>query len=71
MICYKCDMCGQEIADNVNKIEIFPRKTVQYAKDAYGVKVVPVYTYCAMQTHLCDNCFRRIANMMLLVEGED
>lgn len=71
MICYKCDRCYQEIKGRVNKIETFPRKTVQYARDAYGTKVVPTYKYCLMQTHLCDDCFRKIADALSIVDEED
>ena len=68
MICYKCDMCDIEIMGRVHSIELFPRKIDTNDTYIINSQKKTLYTYDVMPTHLCDNCFKKIANMLSCVE---
>lgn len=63
MIRYVCDMCKKDIDKNVHVIDEFPRKVLVYV---YGgdIKIASFNKYDFAETHLCDACFKRIADML-------
>ena len=70
MIQYTCDMCEQEIkvSDTVHVIKDFPRR-VQYWIAIDNNITIPTYTkYEMAETHLCDDCFRKLANAFAVVK---
>lgn len=70
MIQYTCDMCEQEIKINdiVHVIKDFPRR-VQYWITIDNNITIPTHTkYEMAETHLCDDCFRKLANALAVVE---
>lgn len=63
MIRYVCDMCKRDIDKDAHVIDEFPRKVLVYA---YGgdIKIASFNKYDFAETHLCDACFKRIADML-------
>lgn len=73
MIQYTCDMCRQEIKVNesVHFIKDFPRR-VQYwtiitTRDGDN-KIPSFIEYGIAETHLCNGCFRRLADTLTVVK---
>lgn len=72
MIYYKCDACQKEIKPNeIKTIEKFPRCIKTCVVGHYGERFVRFDSYKLSKTHLCNNCFIRIANMLIVGEEED
>ena len=70
MIQYKCDMCEQEIKvnDTVHVIKDFPRRVQYWITARNNVKIAAYTKYEMAETHLCDDCFRKLANAFAIVE---
>lgn len=68
MIRYVCDMCKKYIDKDVHVIDEFPRKVLVYAYGAGDIKVASFDKYDLAETHLCDVCFKRIADMLQTAE---
>ena len=68
MVQYKCDMCRQEISNNVHIINDFPRVVRYWATNNHGVKLLSVDKYETAETHLCEECSRRLADAFAVVE---
>lgn len=68
MIRYICDMCKKDIDKDVHIIDEFPRKVSIYAYGMGDIKVASFYKYDLAETHLCDACFKRIADMLQTAE---
>ena len=70
MIQYKCDMCESEMksGDTVHIIKDFPRR-VQYWVTANNNITIRGFTrYETAETHLCDDCFRNLANAFAMAD---
>lgn len=64
MIRYVCDMCKKDIDKDVHVIDEFPRKVLVYVYGTGDIKVASFDKYDLAETHLCDVCFKRIADML-------
>lgn len=64
MIRYVCDMCQKDIDKDVHVIDEFPRQVPIYAYSRGNIKVASFDNYDLAETHLCDACFKRIADML-------
>ena len=68
MIRYVCDMCQKDIDKDVHVIDEFPRQVPIYAYNMGNIKVAYFKNYDLAETHLCDACFKRIADMLQTAE---
>lgn len=68
MIRYVCDMCQKDIDKDVHVIDKFPRQVAIYAYSMGNIKVASFKNYDLAETHLCDACFKRIADMLQTAE---
>ena len=70
MIQYKCDMCESEMksGDTVHIIKDFPRRVQYWVTANKNVKICSFTRYETAETHLCDDCFRKLANAFAIVE---
>ncbi len=69
MVQYKCDVCKKDLSrEQVNIISNFPRRIREYAVDIHGTKYVGFDRYGSAETHLCKECFCKIANFCEVVE---
>lgn len=68
MIRYVYDMCKKDIDKDVHVIDEFPRKVLVYAYGAGDIKVASFDRYDLAETHLCDVCFKRIADILQTVK---
>lgn len=67
MIRYVCDMCKKDIDKDVHVIDEFPRKVLVCAS-IRNIEVAYFDKYDLAETHLCDACFKRIADMIQTAE---
>lgn len=63
MIQYLCDCC-KKVVDKPDETLMMPRKVIYYAT-CQGIKLSKIETFKTMPTILCDECYTKIANMLI------
>lgn len=72
MIQYKCDYCGTE---SINKSDIgiftMPRMLRYNIEDGIGVTLKTINRFGIAETHLCEVCCIKFANMFKVIDVEE
>lgn len=70
MIWYTCDMCGLKLEpdDTTHVIKEFPRRVQHWATSNNNVKILAFTRYETAETHLCNDCFCKLANALAIIE---